>query len=245
MFTARGEGYDEVIQFMVEADELANMEMKFHYHIYPSNISMHSDEHENMLLQLLLLKREKDGSISAKSLDRFNIPKQLMGWHNRIISNDILNPLSSKNLTLNFFLQCLNCDYQIFPQTITKHNIPFLTFDKRDRVKRSTSCTGCCVQDLVINFDTIGYDWVAFPRSYRANYCSGSCANLSPAQRSMMPTNSLAIHDMMQSMGRSGQSTCCVSDAKEETPVKILYYPFNSQDLTAKIAKAIRACKCV
>ena len=36
--------------------------------------------------------------------------------------------------------------------------------------------TQCCIWPLTIDFDEFGWDWVLFPRTYEANFCSGDCS---------------------------------------------------------------------
>ena len=57
----------------------------------------------------------------------------------------------------------------------------------RSRVKRTTinrvcseeydpKVTQCCMWPLKIDFDEFNWDWILFPRSYDANFCSGDCS---------------------------------------------------------------------
>eukprot|EP00057_Strongylocentrotus_purpuratus_P019983 XP_011674457.1 PREDICTED: growth/differentiation factor 8-like [Strongylocentrotus purpuratus] len=39
-----------------------------------------------------------------------------------------------------------------------------------DRLERE-----CCKYPLVVDFQQFGWDWIIAPRTYDANYCSGSC----------------------------------------------------------------------
>ena len=36
--------------------------------------------------------------------------------------------------------------------------------------------TQCCLWPLIIDFDEFGWDWVLFPKTYEANFCSGDCS---------------------------------------------------------------------
>ena len=36
--------------------------------------------------------------------------------------------------------------------------------------------TQCCMWPLKIDFDEFKWDWILFPRSYDANFCSGDCS---------------------------------------------------------------------
>ena len=36
--------------------------------------------------------------------------------------------------------------------------------------------TQCCMWPLTIDFDEFGWDWVLFPKTYDANFCSGDCS---------------------------------------------------------------------
>ena len=36
--------------------------------------------------------------------------------------------------------------------------------------------TQCCMWPLTIDFDEFGWDWVLFPKTYEANFCSGDCS---------------------------------------------------------------------
>ena len=68
---------------------------------------------------------------------------------------------------------------------------PYLTIDiheagHRHRTKRTTNrrcsekfdidVTQCCLWPLTIDFDEFEWDWVLFPRTYEANFCSGDCS---------------------------------------------------------------------
>ena len=56
----------------------------------------------------------------------------------------------------------------------------------RGRSKRTTNrvcseeydpdVTQCCMWPLTIDFDEFGWEWVLFPRTYDANFCSGDCS---------------------------------------------------------------------
>ncbi len=36
--------------------------------------------------------------------------------------------------------------------------------------------TQCCLWPLTIDFDEFGWDWVLYPKTYDANFCSGDCS---------------------------------------------------------------------
>lgn len=36
--------------------------------------------------------------------------------------------------------------------------------------------TQCCLWPLTIDFNEFGWDWVLFPKTYEANFCSGDCS---------------------------------------------------------------------
>jgi len=225
-------GYGETIQFVVKSEIRSQdiSEARLYFHVYPDNITMEKGrENEQMSLLLGVLRTEAKDGVSDQLVELMNVPL-LMGWHDRVIPEPLLHSEvlrkgnTTEDLKLVFYLNCTNCNYKVFPQTVTKYNVPFLTLNKRERVKRGAQCTGCCLHGLIVDFSFLPkYNWVITPRRYVANYCAGSCSNPDPAMRMHMPSDSIARNKMIDSMGRSNGASCCTSDVPKQDPITTLY----------------------
>jgi len=104
---------------------------------------------------------------------------------------------------------------------------PYLTIDiheagYRHRTKRTTNrvcseefdpdVTQCCMWPLTIDFDEFGWDWVLFPKTYEANFCSGDCSLGVPTD-----TN----HGTLTQHLSGGIGPCCAG--KKMSDINMLY----------------------
>lgn len=259
LFAVHTIGFGETIQFVVNAADRSNRmsEIKLYYHVNSANITMHTGSEDNkMLLRLSLLTSESDGSISSQLIENIGIHKHLVGWHSQVIPNsliryELLNRGNlTENVTLNFHLSCLNCEYQVFPRVMTKQNVPFLRMDGWRRIKRTTSSScssdgSCCKRELIVDFEALGWDWVVHPKRYTANYCAGSCATPTATQRQSMSSNSLVLNAMLENLRRGNSNSCCVSVASEEEFIPIIYTKASGEVASNRnTIRTIHQCRC-
>ena len=248
------EGYGETIQFVVNPDDRRTRltDIKLYYLINSADILMHegSDDEKTLLLRLSLLT-EEEGRITSQLIENMQIHKNLMGWHHTKISSRLLQSIfqsgsTNSSITLNFHLTCLNCVYNAFPSEVTKHNVPFLRINGRRRRRRNSSgsCTGrCCKRERIVDFQALGWDWVLSPRQYVANYCSGTCHNPNPAERTHMTSDSQIVNSMLQYLDSGAVSTCCVP-RNEESLTMLTISEEGALRVSHNVIKTIHSCKC-
>ena len=53
----------------------------------------------------------------------------------------------------------------------TKRNV-----DQQCTEEHDSDVTQCCMWPLTIDFSEFGWDWVLYPKTYEANFCSGDCS---------------------------------------------------------------------
>ena len=126
------------------------------------------------------------------------------------------------------------------------------SYDERDaetrRSRRSASlryCTGrneenCCVRPLEINFKKdLGWDYIASPPSFNANYCDGSC----PLN---WHTENNLFYDILYKYATKNNrhiGPCCVPNEYES--LNIIYFNDNNEPIVAKLPNVIvRSCSC-
>lgn len=230
--------------------------VKLYYYINSPNITMTAgDNDDKFVLRLSLLTKSSDGIVSARPLQNFEIHRHLIGWHSQQIPISLMNEVvndesiaASANVTVNFRMQCLNCDYHPFPESMTKQNVPFLKVDSRRRRTRRNGANACgqgrcCPKELIVDFNNMGWDWVLFPKRYIANYCEGTCSNI-PRNRASMSSSSHIINAMLQYLGSGKTSSCCVPN-DEEFIENFTYMDQMGNIKTApKILRTINSCRC-
>ena len=116
---------------------------------------------------------------------------------------------------------------------------PYLTInipeaDFRHRTKRTTNrvcsvesdpeVSQCCLWPLTIDFEEFGWDWVLFPKTYEANFCSGDCSLGVPTDTNH---GSLTQHDI----GSIGP--CC--SAQKRSDINILFFNLDRNIVFGKL----------
>lgn len=48
-------------------------------------------------------------------------------------------------------------------------------FANRNLCQQSSNITSCCLYDLIIDFEKVGWEFVVAPKRYNAYICSGIC----------------------------------------------------------------------
>ena len=71
----------------------------------------------------------------------------------------------------------------------------------------------CCRYPMVVDFSSIGWDWILAPKTLNAYYCSGECIN-----KFLFKSHG---HIMEQSQ-ITQQTACCVPN--KYNPLKMIYY---------------------
>ena len=122
------------------------------------------------------------------------------------------------------------------------------TNDTKDMLysRQHRRCMGnCCLQSLVVSFAEIGWDWVIEPKSYIANYCSGSCSAtyMSPSDLARLSVQTRATQLMLKKLGKANTGSTCTVDT--EVPVKVLYLDRHGNVKTNNNSfKTATSCKC-
>jgi len=117
----------------------------------------------------------------------------------------------------------------------------------RSRVKRTTinrvcseeydpKVTQCCMWPLKIDFDEFNWDWILFPRSYDANFCSGDCSLGVPSED---PHTQLM--QMSGSLGSAGP--CCAP--RKMSPINMIYLDKDANVVMGKLHNMkVTRCGC-
>lgn len=113
-------------------------------------------------------------------------------------------------------ISCQDCETETSHLISSRGRLrPFLVIDlekpktlsrkKRNSRVCTSDTTECCRESLYVNFTEIGWDWIIFPKGFRADYCKGTCEN------QISPFNAYSY--MLQEMARSNKgpkfSICC------------------------------------
>lgn len=245
-----------MMEFVLTPEDRADriMEVKIYFHVNPLTIAMADGTiTEPMKLQLNMLTEQANGSFTKLVIEEeIIIHSHLVGWHNHEIHSGPLQHLLQQqggdDVKLVFQLHCTNCHYEMFPEVITKQNVPFLTMTGRRRARRNGSrgCTGsCCLKGLIVDFNALGskWDFVIHPRRYEANYCSGSCSNPTPMDRRLMTSNTHILNEVLSRQRAAATSSCCV--AADEEHLLLAYYADGGAIRTSRSAiKKINSCRC-
>ncbi|KAI6226490.1 DAF-7 protein [Aphelenchoides fujianensis] len=102
-------------------------------------------------------------------------------------------------------------------------------FDMPGRSRRNANpqtCTAgsnetkCCLYDLMIDFEKVGWDFVLAPKRYNAYICNGDCATQVRFVQQRTRTVS-SLHGTVTSQTTSEYFQCC--HPKEYMPIKIVY----------------------
>ena len=129
---------------------------------------------------------------------------------------------------------------------------PYLQIDIQDgswrsRVKRTTinrvcseeydpKVTQCCMWPLKIDFDEFNWDWILFPRSYDANFCSGDCYLGVQSEDPL-------IQKMQLSGSLVSAGPCCAH--RKMSPLEILYLDNDGNVIMGKLHNMkITRCGC-
>ncbi|CAK8695952.1 unnamed protein product [Clavelina lepadiformis] len=96
----------------------------------------------------------------------------------------------------------------------------------------------CCIYDLEINFEKIGWNWIIYPISYNARHCAGEC--------NLLQTNNMrdSLVRYAEIGGPKHMKNCCVP--KELSYLSMLYYDTNANIVYSKIPEMkIQGCTCM
>jgi len=182
--------------------------------------------------------------------DRFMINRHLIGWHSHSIPTSLIRQsmeqTAAGDISLQFQLTCINCDYSAHPIDASPANVPFLTLNGRRRERRGDAgaCNGrCCMKELIVDFDALGWTWVLHPKQYIANYCTGSCENPTAAMTRNMESNGHILSAMLRLQSGGGSATCCVP--REEVFHQMIYTDSDGVVRTnSNTIRTINSCKC-
>ena len=83
-------------------------------------------------------------------------------------------------------ISCQDCETETSQLISSRGRLrPFLVIDlekpkalsrkKRQSRVCTSDTTECCRESLYVNFTEIGWDWIIFPKGFRADYCKGLC----------------------------------------------------------------------
>ncbi|XP_018666920.2 growth/differentiation factor 8 [Ciona intestinalis] len=137
-----------------------------------------------------------------------------------------------------------------------KNNKPFMDVElvartrrrrKRDaaeglRCDANSTETRCCRFDLDINFNAAGWNWIIFPRTYNARYCSGECAYLQLSNTREQLIRHMGNRPDLPSSRHV--ENCCVP--KRMIGISMLYYDNDGNIIFSKVPDMeIVKCDCL
>ncbi|CAD5216555.1 unnamed protein product [Bursaphelenchus okinawaensis] len=138
-----------------------------------------------------------------------------------------------------------NLVYQPRDGSATNQYLEFEIFDMPGRSRRSTPnvChagqneTKCCLYDLIIDFEKVGWEFVIAPKRYNAYICNGDCN----AQSQGMPL--VSTHGSMTAKTQTDFFQCC--HPKDYTGVTIVYVTESNQIWVKEVPGMVaRKCGC-
>lgn len=114
-------------------------------------------------------------------------------------------------------ISCVDCESEAGHLISSRGRLrPFLVIDldkprTLNRKKRQAlTCKGraveCCRQELYVDFTRIGWDWIAMPRGFYANFCDGECRARSPPFHN--------YHYVLQQMNQPDLMKVCCAPSK-------------------------------
>ncbi|GMT19941.1 hypothetical protein PFISCL1PPCAC_11238, partial [Pristionchus fissidentatus] len=111
------------------------------------------------------------------------------------------------------------------------------------RKKRQAHCTpemaekGCCLYELVVDFDQIGWKFIIAPLKYNAYMCSGDCTY----SRKDTVYGQLDASSRLQATNYS--NSCCHPDSYD--PLDVIYLNDKNEVITTKIPNMlVTKCTC-
>ena len=117
-------------------------------------------------------------------------------------------------------------------------------FSKKNKAPK---CIGqCCLQQLELDFDSLGWHWVIYPRKMLVNYCGGSCdlSLMSPHEKGQLPVYTRTLQAMLDKLKLNQSSMSCVAD--RWTSHLMLYRDFDGSIKSSYDSiRRIESCQCV
>ena len=99
-----------------------------------------------------------------------------------------------------------------------------LTYAVKTRARRQSgsarSCnsqTNCCLRDMALSLDDLGWDWVEAPRFIRVSYCEGNCGSLHLGQYENQREQLMSIYQSTRDIQLV--SACCVPTSYDSFPI--------------------------
>ena len=96
------------------------------------------------------------------------------------------------------------------------------------------------MNDLYIDFKSVGWDWIIYPPQYNAKYCSGDCAHISVRNT----LRGKLVGWAADNLTREASKSCCA--AEKMSAISVLYYDDLSNIVFTNVeGMSIKACHCV
>ena len=172
----------------------------------------------------------------------------------RVLSRKV--NLYAKNIDVN---KSVDVDLRLkFRQPAVFKGTPYLSLPKLQRQSqhmisdfskknKAPKCIGqCCLQQLELDFDSLGWHWVIYPRKMLVNYCGGSCdlSLMSPHEKGQLPVYTRTLQAMLDKLKLNQSSMSCVAD--KWTSQLMLYRDFDGSIKSSYDSiRRIESCQCV
>ena len=110
--------------------------------------------------------------------------------------------------------------------------------DLTDICASESGSSYCCRHDLHIEFNAVNWNFVLFPRSWNAYFCTGPCHSADmPNLRGQLVSATNQVIDM------GARGGCCT--AKELKSINVLYYDHSDNIVLSKVPNMyISKCGC-
>jgi len=139
-----------------------------------------------------------------------------------------------------------NSPFRPYIQVSLEKNLMSTSRSKRDITNRdlkaicqSESGVGyCCRHDLHIEFNSVNWNFVIYPRSFNANYCAGPCHSAD-----MHTLRGQLVSATNQNIDEEARGGCCT--ARELKAINMLYYDHSDNIALATVDNmSISTCGC-
>lgn len=95
----------------------------------------------------------------------------------------------------------------------------------------------CCRQSLMVDFQTLGWDWIIAPKRFTAYYCTGECKDVA------LPMHAHA-HLMATVRGSNNSIFCCTPS--KMSAISMLYFDLKNRIVLEEVPAMIAdTCGCL
>jgi len=185
----------------------------------------HTFAGRNVQVRIPIDPIDMQGWIEPEGMGKFDTPT--VGLFAQVVEdgeNLVIFPDESDNSGETTFLELETFDFRSGRNRRNSQNL----------CRVEANQTGCCLYDLVIDFEKVGWEFVIAPKRYNAYICNGEC---DPVQMSKSPLGRIAMHAHVDHF------LCC--HPKEYTGITIVYVDESNQIWVREVPNMVaKKCGC-